>query len=44
MNGDLLLDVETRGDLALEEWALRKKGRMFENVYGLKVRLGKPGS
>lgn len=44
MNGELLLDLETRGDLALEEWALRKKGRMFENVYGLKVRLGKPGS
>jgi len=41
-NGSLVLDLETRGSLALEEWALLKKGRMFENVFGLKVRLEKP--
>ena len=36
---EIVLQVETRGDLTLEEWALRKKGRMFEDVYGRAIRL-----
>lgn len=36
---EVVLEIETRGDLTLEEWALRKKGQMFENVFGKPVRL-----
>jgi exopolyphosphatase/guanosine-5'-triphosphate,3'-diphosphate pyrophosphatase len=35
----VVLEIETRGDLALEEWALQKKGQMFEGVYGKPIRL-----
>lgn len=36
-DGRLVLEMEGRGDLLLEYWALRKKGRMFDSVYGLEV-------
>jgi exopolyphosphatase/guanosine-5'-triphosphate,3'-diphosphate pyrophosphatase len=35
----LVLELETRGSLTLEEWALRRKGKMFKSVYGRPVRL-----
>ena len=38
-DGDLVLELETRGSLTLEEWALRRKGSMFRSVYGRPVRL-----
>lgn len=31
---EVVLEVETTGPLALEEWALRKKGRLFGEVFG----------
>jgi exopolyphosphatase/guanosine-5'-triphosphate,3'-diphosphate pyrophosphatase len=34
----LFLEMEGRGDLLLEHWALRKKGRMFTSVFGLEVQ------
>ena len=37
----LLLEVQGEGDLLLERWALRKKGRMFDSVFGLEVRMVK---
>lgn len=37
--GELLLEVEGRGDILLERWALKKKGRMFQSVFGAEVRL-----
>jgi exopolyphosphatase/guanosine-5'-triphosphate,3'-diphosphate pyrophosphatase len=37
--GELVLEVDGRGDLLLEQWALRKKARMFANVFGHEVRL-----
>jgi len=36
-DGRLLLELEGRGELLLEHWALRKKGRMFTSVFGLEV-------
>jgi len=33
------LEVETRGTLTLEEWALRSKGALFEAVFGRPVRV-----
>lgn len=39
-DGDsVVLELETRGSLALEEWALRKKGKLFERVYGSPLRI-----
>ena len=35
----LILRLDARGDLALESWALRKKGRLFERVFGLSIRV-----
>lgn len=36
VEGDrLVLELEGRGDLLLEHWALRKKGKMFTSVFGL---------
>ena len=35
----VVLRVQTRGKLTLEEWAFREKGRMFESVFGKPVRL-----
>jgi exopolyphosphatase/guanosine-5'-triphosphate,3'-diphosphate pyrophosphatase len=35
----LLLEVEGRGDLLLERWALEKKGSMFESTFGLRPRI-----
>ena len=35
----LVLELETRGSLTLEEWALRRKGKMFESVFGRPIRL-----
>ena len=32
--GGVALHLATRGNPVLEEWALRKKGRMFETVFG----------
>jgi exopolyphosphatase/guanosine-5'-triphosphate,3'-diphosphate pyrophosphatase len=40
--GSLVLEVEGRGDLLLEHWALRKKARMFESVFGVSARLLQP--
>lgn len=36
-DGRLVLEMEGRGDLLLEYWALQKKGQMFDSVYGLDV-------
>jgi exopolyphosphatase/guanosine-5'-triphosphate,3'-diphosphate pyrophosphatase len=33
-DGGVALHLTTRGSPVLEEWALRKKGRMFETVFG----------
>ena len=38
-DGGLVLELETRGSLTLEEWALRRKGTMFESVYGRPIRM-----
>jgi exopolyphosphatase/guanosine-5'-triphosphate,3'-diphosphate pyrophosphatase len=38
-NDAVVLEIETRGDLALEEWALRKKGQMFVGVFGKPITL-----
>jgi exopolyphosphatase/guanosine-5'-triphosphate,3'-diphosphate pyrophosphatase len=35
----LVLELETRGSLTLEEWALRRNGKMFRSVYGRPIRL-----
>jgi exopolyphosphatase/guanosine-5'-triphosphate,3'-diphosphate pyrophosphatase len=37
----LSLEVQGEGDLLLERWALRKKGKMFQSVFGLEVRMMK---
>lgn len=34
----LVLEIEGEGDLMPERWALRKKGQLFEKVFGLSVR------
>ncbi len=36
---EVLLEVEGRGDLLLENWAFQKKARMFSNVFAREVRL-----
>ena len=36
---EVVVEVVGRGDLLLEQWALRKKAQMFANVFGLEVRL-----
>lgn len=36
---ELVLEVEGHGDLLLEQWALRRKARMFTSLFGLDVRL-----
>jgi exopolyphosphatase/guanosine-5'-triphosphate,3'-diphosphate pyrophosphatase len=36
---EVVVEVVGRGDLLLEQWALRKKAQMFQNVFGLEVRL-----
>lgn len=36
---EVVVEVEGRGDLLLEQWALRKKARMFTHVFGRDVRL-----
>lgn len=33
----LVLELDGRGELLLEHWALRKKGRMFSSVFGLRL-------
>jgi len=35
----LVLEVESQGKMALEAWALRKKGKLFESVYGGRLEL-----
>lgn len=35
----VMLELETRGTLTLEAWALRAKGRMFESVFGLPLEI-----
>ena len=42
--GAIMVQVVGRGDLLLEQWALRKKAQMFEGVYGrrVEVRLSDP--
>jgi exopolyphosphatase / guanosine-5'-triphosphate,3'-diphosphate pyrophosphatase len=35
----VVLELRVRGGLVLEEWALRKKGRLFQKVFGRPVRL-----
>jgi exopolyphosphatase/guanosine-5'-triphosphate,3'-diphosphate pyrophosphatase len=37
-DGWMELEVEGQGELLLEQWALRKKARMFTSVFGLEVR------
>lgn len=37
--GDLLITLEKAGDLTLEQHALRMKGPLFEQVFGMRVRL-----
>ncbi|MGD2070550.1 MAG: Ppx/GppA phosphatase family protein [Gemmatimonadota bacterium] len=39
---EIVLEVEGRGDLLLEQWALEKKARMFRSVFGVPVRLTVP--
>lgn len=36
---ELVIEVEGRGELLLEQWAFRRKARMFANVFGREVRL-----
>ena len=36
----LQLDLAVEGDIELEEWAVARKGGLFERVFGLKVELG----
>ena len=36
---ELVLRLQSTGELLLEQWALKKKTEFFTNVYGLKVRL-----
>jgi len=35
----MILELEVRGSVALEAWAIRKKGRLFEVTFGLPLRL-----
>jgi exopolyphosphatase/guanosine-5'-triphosphate,3'-diphosphate pyrophosphatase len=47
VDGGVLLEVQGAGDLLLERWAVQKKAGMFENTFGLKLRIredGKPTS
>ncbi len=37
--GELLLELRGTGDLLLEQWALDTKGRLFESVFGLPLRV-----
>jgi exopolyphosphatase/guanosine-5'-triphosphate,3'-diphosphate pyrophosphatase len=37
--GEFIITVDGAGDLALERLALKEKGTLFEDVYGLKVVL-----
>ena len=37
--GELVITVDGAGDLTLERLALKEKGTLFEDVYGLKVVL-----
>ncbi len=37
--GELVVEVNGNGSLLLEQWALRKKARMFTSVFGTEVRL-----
>jgi exopolyphosphatase/guanosine-5'-triphosphate,3'-diphosphate pyrophosphatase len=36
------LELEGTGDLLLERWALRRKGGLFEDTFGLKVEIANP--
>lgn len=36
---ELTLEARAHGDLLLEQWAFRKKARMFSSVFGIEVRL-----
>ncbi len=36
---EVVLEVQGHGDLLLEQWALRKKARMFSSFFGSEVRL-----
>ena len=35
----VILELRTRGSLTLEEWALRKKGQMFDGTFGRPIEL-----
>lgn len=37
-DGEVELEIQGSGDLLLEQWALQKKSRMFEQEFGLAVR------
>jgi len=37
--GAMILELEVRGSVALEAWAIRKKGKLFETTFGLALRL-----
>lgn len=39
VDGAVLLELEARGDLLLEQWALEKKGAMFRRVFGREARI-----
>jgi len=43
VDGDqLIIEPDGAGDLLLEQWALAKKGKLFESVFGLELRVTRP--
>ena len=43
VNGDeLVIEPDGDGDMLLEQWALAKKGQLFESVFGLDLRVARP--
>ena len=44
VDGDqLIIEPDGAGDLLLEQWALTRKGKLFESVFGLALRVERPG-
>lgn len=41
--GKLVLEVDAEGDLLLEKWALRRKGGLFTDTFGLEVEIAGDG-
>ena len=43
VDGDqLIIEPDGAGDLLLEQWALARKGKLFESVFGLELRVARP--